>query len=166
MKKNKFLSKLRKEEKIELVEPSSEICDSYLEKSKNCLTSAGLLFKNDLYENSVGMSYYAMYNSLIAFLFRVGIKSENHSGSILLLKLLFDEAELFKIISNAKEERIDKQYYVTTEKDDLTKEPTQELLADAEDFVLKIKVIISNIAGEYAENMREKFRGLLDNGKK
>ena len=85
MKRNKFFDKLRKEGKLELVESSDEICDSYLEKSKNCLTSAKLLLKSYLYENSVNMSYYAMYNSLIAFLFKIGIKSENHSGSILLL---------------------------------------------------------------------------------
>jgi len=89
--KNKFLNKLKKEETLELVGPSGDICDSYSEKSANCLKSAKLLLQNNLYENSISMSYYAMYNLLLAFLFRVGIKCENHGGSILLLKLLFAE---------------------------------------------------------------------------
>ena len=155
MKKNNFLNKLKEEEKLELVEPSQEICSSYLEKADNCLASAKLLFENKLYENSVSMSYYAMYNSLIALLFKVGIKSENHSGSILFLKLLFDKNDLFEIISNAKKERIDKQYYVTTEKLDITKDSAKELVLNAEDFLLRIKVFIKNINNGDIEKIRD-----------
>lgn len=161
MKKNNFLNKLKIEGKLELVEPNEEVCESYLEKSDNCLASAKLLLNNELYENSVSMSYYAMYNSLIALLFRTGIKCENHAASILLLKLLFDKKELFKLISDAKEERIDKQYYVTTEKDELTKESTQELLLNAESFVVRMKLIIKNLNNEYTEEIREKFGTLV-----
>tara|TARA_Y100000031_G_C7984042_1_gene276083 strand:+ start:28 stop:510 length:483 start_codon:yes stop_codon:yes gene_type:complete len=157
MKKNNFLSKLKQEEKLELVEPSEEVCESYLEKSANCLKSAKLLLQNNLYENSIGMSYYSMYNLLIALLFRVGIKCENHAGSFLLLKLLFDKEDLFKSISDAKKERIDKQYYVTTEKDEMTKESAQELLNHAEDFIVKMKLIVKNLNNEYIDEVREKL---------
>lgn len=159
MKRNNFLNKLKTEEKLELVEPSEEICDSYLEKSANCLKSAKLLLQNNLYENSIGMAYYAMYNVLIAVLFRTGIKCENHSGSILLLKLLFDKKALFKLISDAKKERIDKQYYVTTEKDEATKEDARELVNNAEDFVVKMKLVIKNLNNEYIDKIRENFVG-------
>ena len=154
--KNNFLNKLKKEQKLELVEPSEEICNSYSNKSVNSLKSAKLLLQNNLYENSVGQSYYAMYNQLTALLFRVGIKCENHAGSILLLKLLFDKEELFNLISDAKKERIDKQYYVTTEKDDVTKDIADELLKNAEDFVLKIKVIIKTLGNDDLTEIREK----------
>ncbi|MEK6941165.1 MAG: HEPN domain-containing protein [Nanoarchaeota archaeon] len=154
---NKFLNKLKKEEKLELVEPSEDICNSYSEKSVNCLKSAKLLLQNNLFENSIGTSYYAMYNLLLALLFRAGIKCENHGGSILLLKLLFNENELYKTISDAKKERIDKQYYVTTEKDEITKEIADELLSNAENFVLKIKVVIKNLNNDSIEELREKF---------
>ena len=154
---NRFLNKLKKEQKLELVEPSEDICNSYSDKSTNCLKSAKLLLQNNLYENSVGMSYYAMYNQLTALLFRTGIKCENHAGSILLLKLLFGEEELFKIISDAKKERIDKQYYVTTEKDEITKEIAVELLNNAEDFVLKTKVVIKNLNSDTIDELSGKF---------
>ena len=114
MKKPSFLDKLKGEGKLELVEPSEEICASYMEKANSCLKSAKLLLENDLFENSISMSYYTMYNSLTALLFRTGIKCENNSASILLLKKLFGMGDLFEIISFAKEERIDKQYYVTS----------------------------------------------------
>ena len=100
------MNKLKEESKLELVEPSEEICTSYLEKAENCLKSAKLLLQNSLYENSISMSYYVMYNSLTALLFKTGVKCENHAASILLLKKLFDRADLFKAISFAKEERI------------------------------------------------------------
>ena len=99
---NNFLNKLKKENKLELVEYSNEIRDSYLDKSDSCYKSAKILLENNLLENSIGLSYYSMYDALLSLLFGVGIKCENHSGSILMLKLLFEENELFEIISNAK----------------------------------------------------------------
>src|SRR3989344_7127017 len=154
---NKFLNKLKKEGKLELVEPSEEICNSYSEKPANCLKSAKLLLQNNLYENSIGLSYYAMYNLLLAVLSRIGIKCENHGGSILLLKLLFGENDLYTLISDAKKERIDKQYYVITEKDESTKEIADELLNHAEDFVLKMKLVVKNLNNDSIDKLREKF---------
>ena len=156
--KNRFLDKLKKERKLQLVESSEDICDSYSQKSANCLRSAKLLLQNNLFENSIGMSYYAMYNLLLALLFRVGVKCENHNGSILLLKLLFKQDNLYTLISEAKKERIDKQYYVTTQKDEITKEIAQELLNHAEEFVLKTKVAIKDLNNDFIEEIRKNFQ--------
>src|SRR3972149_9026648 len=114
MKELTFLKKLKRKDVIELVESSEEMKSSYLTKAENCLKSAKILFNSQLYENSTSEAYYCMYNSLLALLFKVGIKSENHSASITVFKKLFDNNDLFKIISWAKKERIDKQYYVET----------------------------------------------------
>ena len=157
---NKFLNKLKKEEKLELVEPSEDICTSYSEKSANCLKSTKLLLQNNLYENSIGMSYYTMYNLLLGLLFRTGIKCDNHGGSILLLKLLFGEDDLYKLISDAKKERIDKQYYVTMEKDEITKEIADELLNNAEDFVLRLKLVIKNLNNDSIDELMKKFEAI------
>jgi uncharacterized protein (UPF0332 family) len=106
------LARLTREGKLEIVEPSEEICSAYLDKAEKSLKSAGILLENGLYENSVSMSYYVMYNSLTALLFKTGIKCENHAGSIILFRRLFKKDNLYKIISFAKKERVDKQYYV------------------------------------------------------
>lgn len=162
MKKPNFLAKLKKEGKLELANPSDEICMSYLEKAENCLKSARLLLNNKLYENSVSMSYYAMYNSLTALLFKAGIKCENHAGSIVLLKKLFGEASLFKIISFAKEERIDKQYYVSSKEDfKLAEESAGDMLKKAEIFLVDIKLVISRMNNEDVESARKKFNELF-----
>lgn len=162
MKSNKFLSKVRKEKKIELVDASEEVCESYLEKSANCLRSAKILAQNSLYENAIGQAYYSMYDAVVALLFRVGIKCENHAASILLLKLLFDKKNLFEMISKAKKERIDKQHYVSAENDNITKESAKELIADAEDFILKMKLAIKSIDEETISDSRINFASLTD----
>lgn len=158
MKKPSFLNKLRVEGKLKLVEPSEEISSSYIEKADKCLKSAKILLRNNLYENSVSMSYYTMYNSLTALLFKTGIKCENHAGSIILLKRLFGKVELFKIISFAKEERVDKQYYVTSEENFvLTKGSAKDMVEKAEDFLVKMKLIITELKNEEIENIRLEF---------
>lgn len=108
MKKINFLKKLCNQGKLELVESSEELKQSYILKSESNLISAKILLNNDKFEESVGLAYYSMYHLLTALLFKIGIKSENHSASIILLKNLFnhDNKEIF----DAKKERIDKQY--------------------------------------------------------
>ena len=164
MKKQSFLDKLKTEDKLKLVDPSEEICTSYLKKSSDCLASARILFTNNLFDNSVSMSYYAMYNSLTALLFKTGIKCENHSGSILILKELFQRNDLYKIISYAKRERIDKQYYVTSGKDSvITMKSASDLIGQAEDFIVRIKTIIKDLDNREIENIRNKFKSLENN---
>ena len=162
MTKSSFLSRLRADGKLGLVEPSEEIRNSYLEKAEDCLKSAILLLKNDLYENSISMSYYTTYNSLLALLFGIGIKSENHAGSILTFKFLFKRKDLFDIISKAKEERIDTQYYVVSESSaGLTKESASDMVSKAEDFLTQIKLIISNLKTEEIKSIRKEFERLI-----
>jgi uncharacterized protein (UPF0332 family) len=149
---------LKKEGRLELVEPSEEMCTSYLQKAGDCLKSARILQENDLYENSVTMSYYAMYNSLTALLFRVGMKCENHTGSIIVFRKVFGRQDLYKAISFAKEERIDKQYYVDLA---LTKESAKDLFTKAEDFLVHLKIMIGNMRSDDVQEVRSKFNRIV-----
>ncbi|MEA3329850.1 MAG: HEPN domain-containing protein [Nanoarchaeota archaeon] len=163
MKEIIFLKKLKKTGKLELVESSDEMKSSYLIKAENCLKSSKILFQNELYENSTSEAYYCIYNSLLALLFKVGIKSENHSASIILLEKLFGNKELAKIALWAKEERIDKQYYVETQQIiKATKESCNEMILKAEDFLLKMKIIINQLNNNKVGQIRESFKELLD----
>ncbi len=158
MKKENFLRKLWKQGKISLVDPSEEISLSYLQKADNCLSAAKILLQNLLFENATAEAYYAMYNALLALLFKVGIKSGNHAASISLFGLLFEEKELESSIVSAKEERIDKQYYVETQQ--LTKvseENCHALVKSSEVFLLKIKLIKGNLNNEGIDGLREIF---------
>lgn len=153
MKKINFLNKLKKEGKLGLVEPSEEIKQSYIEKSESNIISAKILLENKRLEESVTLSYYSMYHMLTALMFKAGIKSENHSAAIMLLKKLFgaDNSD----ISFAKKERVDKQYYVDF---NITKEEVADAIKKAEAFNSKILDFISRMTNEDIVGYREKFR--------
>ena len=158
MKRPGLLNKLKGAKRLEIAEPSEEICTSYLEKANNCLLSAKILLQNNLYENSISEAYYSMYNSLTALLFRTGIKCENHAGSILLLRKVFRRNDLSRAISKAKKERIDKQYYVDSKKDFiLTKEIAQEMVKTAEGFLIEMKLFINSMNSSDISRFRESF---------
>lgn len=156
MKKIKFLSKLKKEEKLALVESSEDIKESYIKKSESSLASSKILLDNDKLEESVALSYYSMYNMLIALLFKVGIKCENHNASIILMKELFnlDNSD----ISSAKTERIDKQYYTDFK---ITKQEIIDAIKNAEIFNSKLLGFISKLNNEDIKNYRGKFKELV-----
>ena len=155
MKKSNFLIKLKIQKRLELVEPSEEIKESYLKKAESNLDSAKILLEKDKLEESIGLSYYSMYNSLLALLFKTGIKSENHSASIILLKEIFNinNTEIY----DAKKERIDKQYYVDF---NVTKQEIEEAIKIAEDFNHQLYDFIEKLTQNKIQEFRGKFQDL------
>ena len=151
---NKFLTTLVKEKKIEQVEFSENLVDAYLEKSNNSLKSAKVLFESSLFENSVSMSYYAMYNIIVAFFYKHNIKCENHTGAIILLKEIFDEKDLSNRLAIAKKERIDKQYYPNYI---VTSSSTESFLRDAKEFTEIIKSKIIMVSNEDINKIKERL---------
>ncbi|MEK6906223.1 MAG: HEPN domain-containing protein [Nanoarchaeota archaeon] len=152
MKEINFLSKLLREEKLKIIEPSEELKISYIRKSESNLDSSKILLKNNKLEESITFTYYSMYHILTALLFKIGIKCENHTGSIILIKLLFgiDNSEMF----SAKKERVDKQYYTDFK---ITKEEIIVSLKDTEKFNSLILDFISKLTNEEIARYREKF---------
>ena len=151
-----FLNKLKNKRKIELVEISNEIKESYLKKSESNLFSSKLLFENEKLEETVSLVYYSMYNMLLALLFNIGIKSENHSASIILLNMIFDfdNLDILKI----KKERIQTQYYVNFE---IKKQEVKSLLKIAEQFNAKLFDFISKLTNDRINFYRNKFIKML-----
>jgi len=151
-----FLIKLFNEKKLQILESSKEISNSYSEKSESNLISAKILFENSRFEEAVSLIYYSMYNLVLSLLFKVGIKSENHSASIFLLKGVFDFDN--SLIIEAKKERIDKQYY--TDFTITNKEVNQGIL-NAEKFNSNLKAFISELNNSKIEIYRGKFKELV-----
>ncbi|MBU0467202.1 MAG: HEPN domain-containing protein [Nanoarchaeota archaeon] len=155
MKKVNFLIKLKKENRLEIVEPSEELKQSYIKKSESNLESSKILLDNNKLEESISLTYYSMYHILTALLFKTGIKCENHSGSIILLKEIFDLNN--SDISEAKTERIDKQYYTDFK---ITKEEITEAIKNAEIFNANLFDFISKLSNESIKKYRDKFSEL------
>lgn len=153
MKKVNFLLKLSKEGKLRLIEPSENVKESYLKKSESSLKSAQILLDSNQTEDAVPMAYYSMYNALTALLFKVGIKCENHTGAIILLKELFgiDNSK----IKFAKNERVDKQYYVDFK---LTKEDAIEIINSAKEFNSLIYDFISCLTTKNVQELQDEFQ--------
>jgi uncharacterized protein (UPF0332 family) len=161
MKDLDFLNKLRKERKLELIETSDFMSESYEKKSRDCLLGAKILFKENLFENSVGEAYYSMYNIVQSLFFMCGIKCENHSAATILLRRLFCLEKAHVLFSKAKEERIDKQYYVTPmQLNPATDDSAKSLINTAEKFVLDINNYKRNLKLEDIHKIREKFEKL------
>jgi uncharacterized protein (UPF0332 family) len=150
------LKKLHKDAVLQLVAPSGEMKTAYLKKSESHLTSARLLLDNDLFEQSVSMAYYSMYYSVLALFFATGIKCENHTAAIILLKEVFaiNNADL----EYAKTERVDKQYYVTSApvRDDVV-----ALIRTAESFNAELLDVIDRLTNDKIEKFRKKFVSLI-----
>lgn len=148
-----FVKQLIRENKIKLVDESKNISDSYEIKSENSLKAAKLLYEQNLYEESTSMSYYAMYHRIISLFFELGIKCENHTGSIIILKEIFNinTADL----EYAKKERIDKQYYTDFK---ITKVQTKEMFVLAENFCSELSLIKNSLNSIKKKALIEKFK--------
>lgn len=152
-----FLNKLAKERKLLLVEPSNPVKSSYIEKSESNLVSSKILLQNNRFEESVALTYYSMYNLVLALLFAVGIKCENHSAGAIILKKVFEFDN--SLLVKAKKERIDKQYYTDFH---VTKKEVEEGIISAENFNRDLKAFIMGLNNEKINSYRNKFGGLLN----
>lgn len=163
MKNLAFLNELLKERKIELIEPSEEISRAYEIKSDNCLRVAELAYNEEIYENAISEAYYSVYNSVLSLFFKCGIKCENHSGAIILIKELFLLEELYSVFSDFKKDRIDNQYYVSTIKTKkLEKENCLQRINQAKEFNVKIKTYKNNLRIGDIQEIRKKFEELKE----
>ena len=150
-----FMKKIKREGKLELVGCSENIRESYETKCKNCIKAAMILSKERLFENSVTQSYYAIYNAVLALLFACGIKSENHTVSIALLEFAFDKPELSKRILKAKKERINKQYYLTEDSEEVTDQIAKEMISLAEKAINEIRLLTQDLTEKHKDLARK-----------
>lgn len=158
MKKSNFLAKLKRENSLKLVEASEEISQSYLTKSDKCIKVAKLAYDAGIYENAVSEAYYSIYNSVMSLFFKCGIKCENHSASVILIKELFNLNDLYLIFSEFKKDRIDKQYYVVEiGTETINKEKCAEKINIAKEFNVKLLAYIENLKLNEINKLRKQF---------
>lgn len=154
-----ILNRLRN--KIELAEPNENTKEAYLEKSKSNLIAAKILLENDMLEEAVSLAYYSMYHMITVLLCKTGIKCENHTASIILLKMIF-HIDNSKILQ-AKKERIDKQYYIDFK---ITKAEVKETIKTAETFRNQLIDFIAKTNNEdiqkYRKELKESRQNLIE----
>ncbi|MBU2634410.1 MAG: HEPN domain-containing protein [Nanoarchaeota archaeon] len=158
MKKSNFLSKLKQEEKLEIIEPSEEISKSYLIKSDKCIKVAKLAYDANIYENAVSEAYYSIYNTVQSLFFKCGIKCENHSGAVLLTKDLFNLEKMYLTFSEFKKDRIDNQYCVQNNTEPIHKEKCDERIKTAQKFNVELRTYLGKLKVQEINNIRTKFQ--------
>ncbi len=154
--KQGFLKKLYNDKDLQLVAPNDIVKAAYLKKSDSFLASARLLRDNERFEESVSLTYYSMYYSVLALFFATGIKCENHSAAIILLDEIFGIDN--SAIKSAKSERIDKQYYVATAP---VRSEVITLIKTAESFNAGLLDVIDRLTKDKIDAFRKKLIKLI-----
>ena len=161
MKNLKFLSKLKNEKSLKLVEPSDEISKAYLIKSDKCLQVSRLAFEAEIYENAVSEAYYSIYNTVMSLFFKCGIKCENHSGAVILIKEIFHLERQHIIFSEFKKDRIDNQYYIPIlDTEPINKEKCNERINTAQRFCIELRAHMGNLTIQDINDIRQRFEGI------
>ena len=140
---------------LKIIEPNLIVSKSYLEQSEKALSKVkSLIDENDfVWANS--RIYYCAYYALLSFLYKIGIKSENHDCSIELIKFLFGKD--FGI-SSYKENRIKSQYYFKfSSKEELLNDYSKIKL-----FFVNFKKIIDLIKDKEIEEYRNKVKEMIN----
>ena len=154
--KHGFLKKLYNDKDLQLVAPNDVVKAAYLKKSESFLASAKLLRDNERFEESVSLTYYSMYYSVLALFFATGIKCENHSAAIILLDEIFGIDN--SAIKSAKSERIDKQYYVATAP---VRSEVITLIKTAELFNAELLDVIDRLTKDKIDSFRKKLLNFI-----
>ena len=158
MKKLNFLDRLKSEGNLELVEPSDDISKSYIVKSEKCSHAAKLIFNAGIYENAISEAYYSIYNMATSLFYKCGIKCQNHSASVILIKNLFNLKNLHEIFFEFKKDRIDNQYYTPiTNNEPITKEKCEEQLRIAQKFNRELRAYMETLTIEDINKIRKDF---------
>ncbi|QLH09337.1 HEPN domain-containing protein [Candidatus Nitrosotenuis sp. DW1] len=145
---------------IRLVKESENLQKAYTKKSNEALKSMDVNAKAGINEWTISTSYYAKYFAIYALLSRIGIKCEIHDCTIALFGHLFGDVIPQTFIQNlkqAKEDRIDAQYYTTEIRIDYS-----ELIRNTKDFVLKIEEIIDSLNPKKILDIRKELKTMCN----
>ncbi|MBS3173688.1 HEPN domain-containing protein [Candidatus Woesearchaeota archaeon] len=98
--------------KILRIKPNIIISESFLNQAEITLSKIQRSIEEGDYLWASVKIYYSAYYSLTAFLWRVGLKSENHDCAIKITAYVLNDTEIEKTLDNLKSSRIDNQYYL------------------------------------------------------
>lgn len=146
---------LKQKRGIRIIDPNENLVKEYLRKATSSLNTMNAALQINETEWIMTTAYYARYFALYALLMKMGVKSEIHDCSITVARLLAREGilteNLVNDISQAKEMRVDVQYYVTKE---LEQGKVRRNVESARKFVLEIEKAIENITTEQIASIR------------
>ena len=85
---------LSNKKRMEKIATNKSLSKEHIEKAKHNLKAADYNIKGNFSDWAVSQAYYAMYHSLLAILFKKGLKSKNHECTINAIEYFIDKKEL------------------------------------------------------------------------
>ena len=137
---------------MKFAEPSNELAEEYFRNAEETLRVTNLIKDSGSNMWLATQKYYTEYLAAYALLMKIGIKSEIHSCTIEVIKLLeqkkFLDFNLSKILEYDKELRIDNQYYLKNRPVDLDPKRISSML-------LKIRSLLDSLTEEQIAKIRK-----------
>jgi uncharacterized protein (UPF0332 family) len=156
----KYLNWCAKQKKgIRIIKGSENLQKAYLGKSNESIRSMEINAREGISEWAISASYYAKYFAIYALLSRIGVKCEIHDCTIALFSYLFSdelEPEIIESLKQAKQERIEVQYYTT-----IVDVNIHQMVVETRRFVLKIEEIIDGLNTQRITNIQKKLKAAL-----
>jgi uncharacterized protein (UPF0332 family) len=119
LKDNGLVWCFRQKRGIRITEPNPNLTKAYLKKATSALNTMTATIQINEADWTATTAYYARYFALYALLMKIGVKSEIHDCTINVAQLLANHGilpqKLVDDITEAKQTRIDTQYYVATD---------------------------------------------------
>ena len=144
---------------IRLTEPNPNLTKAYLKKATSALNTVTATMQINETEWTATAAYYARYFALYALLMKIGAKSEIHDCTINIAQLLANHGilrqKLVDDIAEAKQTRIDTQYYLATK---LHQKQIRQNAEKARKFVLEIEQTIENLPNEQLNAIRTRLK--------
>ena len=156
MQKNRLDWCLSNEDKLKKIPANNLKSKEHIEKAKHNLKAADYNVQGHFDDWAVSQSYYAMYHSLLAILFKKGFESKNHECTISTVEFLIEAKEINLSMEDmsfirtteqmttkdAKSLREEFQYGTKT---NVNKVLLTELLQKSKAIVEKIEVLLSEM---------------------
>ena len=147
---------LASEKRMRKIKPNDKLSKEHIEKAKHNLKAADYNVQGHFDDWAVSQSYYAMYHSLLAILFKKGLESKNHECTINTVEFLIETNKINLSIEemsfirtteqmttkDAKSLREEFQYGTKT---DVNKVLLTELLQKSKAIVEKIEVTLNEM---------------------
>lgn len=141
-----------KKQGMKLIDPNNNLAEEYYKNAEETLRVTNLIKNSGSNMWLATQKYYTEYLAAYSLLMKIGVKSEIHSCTIEIIKLLEKEKivdfEFSKSLEEDKELRIDNQYYLKNKPVDFDSKKLSEIL-------LKIRNILDTITDADIKRIRK-----------
>jgi len=177
------LKRTKEERGLRLISPNDYLTDGHIKKADHNLIVMTDLSKLGHEDWIVITAYYAMYQSALALLTKIGLQSKDHATTVAVLEYFFGKQisnELIKRFNELKG-RKDRIEAITIEEKyinylwrvkraretvqygiSITYKETDVIMSNARDFVTKIKLVISEVDERLIEAISKKIKELKE----